>query len=222
MAQQRSSRKRQRGSGAAGEAAGALADTPALGGEGAAAAAARAEADAAPTPPAGDAVPARGRRGRRADGPPLPTHGPDGRRLSRSEARDAAARAQLVPLAPGERPRAVTIAAVVAVVLAALVVIGYASGARVGGEGSLFGALLLMGILLVAAWGMWTVRYWAVLGFEALLGFQIAIAALSLLVASNWWAALLCVVVIGLAGWLFWKLIRAMARIQMPERPSAS
>ncbi len=127
-----------------------------------------------------------------------------------------------MPLAPGERPKAVTIASVVAVVLAALVVIGYASGARVGGEGSLFGALLLMGILLVAAWGMWTVRYWAVLGFEALLGFQIAIAALSLLVASNWWAALLCVVVMGLAGWLFWKLIRAMARIQMPERPSAS
>ncbi|MDR9371500.1 hypothetical protein Q5424_20545, partial [Conexibacter sp. JD483] len=170
---------------------------------------------------AGERVP-RGRRGRRSDGPPLPTHGPDGRRLSRSEARDAAARAQLVPLAPGERPGAVTIATVVALALAALVVIGYASGARVGGEGSLFGALLLAAILLVAAWGMWTVRYWAVLGFEALLGFQIAIAALSLLVASNWWAALLCVAVIGLAGWLFWKLIRAMARIQMPARPGAS
>ena len=26
---------------------------------------------------------------------------------------------------------------------------------------------------------------------------------------------------IGLSGWLFWKLIRAMARIQMPERPAA-
>jgi len=23
------------------------------------------------------------------------------------------------------------------------------------------------------------------------------------------------------AGWLFWKMIRAMARIQMPDRPSA-
>ena len=195
------SRKRQRPAGAAGEAAGRLADTPALGGE-------------------GDAPPAR--RGRR-ERPPLPTHGPDGRRLSRSEARDAAVRATLEPLAPGERPAAVTIAAVVAVLLAASVVIGYATGTRVGGEGgSLFGALLLAAILLVAAWGMWTVRYWAVLGFEALLGFQIAIAALSLLVASNWWAALLCVAVICLAGWLFWKLIRAMARIQMPDRPQAS
>jgi peptidoglycan/LPS O-acetylase OafA/YrhL len=57
-----------------------------------------------------------------------------------------------------------------------------------------------------------------VLGFEALLAYQVIVAALSLAVASNWWAVALCVVVIVLGGWLFWKLIRAMARIQMPER----
>ena len=47
-------------------------------------------------------------------------------------------------------------------------------------------------------------------------------AALALVVVSKWWAAALCVVVLGLSGWLFWKLIRAMARLQMPERPGAS
>jgi len=92
-------------------------------------------------------------------------------------------------------------------------------GARVGGEGSLVSALLLAGVLLVAAWGMWRARYWAVLGFQALLAFQIIIAALSLAVASNLWAAALCLAVIGFGGWLFWKLVRAMARIQMPPRP---
>jgi hypothetical protein len=145
----------------------------------------------------------------------------DGRRPSRTEQRNAAARAALVPLAAGERPGAVTAGAIVAAALGALVLIGFVSGARVGGEGSLVGALFLTGILLFAAWGMWNVRYWAVLGFEALLAFQLVIASLSLAVASNWWAALLCVVVIGLGGWLFWKLIRAMARIQMPERRPA-
>jgi hypothetical protein len=35
------------------------------------------------------------------------------------------------------------------------------------------------------------------------------------------WIAALIVVLIGLLGWLFWKLIRALARIQMPERPGA-
>jgi hypothetical protein len=57
-----------------------------------------------------------------------------------------------------------------------------------------------------------------VLGFEALLGITVAIAALSLLVASNLAAVALCVVIIGLGGWLFWKLVRVMARLQAPER----
>jgi len=138
-----------------------------------------------------------------------------------SEERNAEARAQLRPLAEGERPGAVTVGAIVAAALAALVVVGYASGARVGDKGSLAGALMLAAVLLAAAWGMWNVRYWAVLGFQALLAFQVLVAALSLLVASNAWAALLCVALIGLGSWLFWKLIRAMARIQMPERRPA-
>jgi hypothetical protein len=138
---------------------------------------------------------------------------------SRSELKDEAIRAQLRPLAEGERPGAVTAGAIVAAALAVLVVVGYAVGAEVGGEqGTLPGALLLAAILLAAAWGMWNVRYWAVLGFEALLAFQVIVAALSLMVASNVWAAVLCVTSIVLGGWLFWKLIRAMARIQMPER----
>ena len=81
------------------------------------------------------------------------------------------------------------------------------------------GALVLCGVLAVAAVGMWRMRYWAVLGFEVLLGVLIVFAALSLLVASNLRGALLALAVIALAAPLFWKLIRAMARIQMPQRP---
>jgi hypothetical protein len=46
-------------------------------------------------------------------------------------------------------------------------------------------------------------------------------AALSLLFVGTFAGVLVCLGTIGRAGWLFWKLIRAMARIQMPERPSA-
>ena len=65
---------------------------------------------------------------------------------------------------------------------------------------------------------MWQCRYWAVLGFEALLGIAILFAALSLLVASNLAAVLLCLAIIAIASPLFWFLIRAMARIQLPSR----
>lgn len=153
------------------------------------------------------------KRGQRATPTPGAAKGP-----SRTEQRNAELRERLEPLAPGERPGAVTVAAIVSAALAALVVVGYAAGARIGERGTLAGALLLAALLLVAAGGMWRVRYWAVLGFEALLAFQVIVAALSLLVASNVWAVVLCVAVIGLGGTLFWKLVRAMARIQMPER----
>jgi hypothetical protein len=43
-------------------------------------------------------------------------------------------------------------------------------------------------------------------------------ALLSLLVASNWRAALLAVAIVAIVAPLFWMLIRVMARIQLPER----
>jgi hypothetical protein len=57
-----------------------------------------------------------------------------------------------------------------------------------------------------------------VLGFEALLAFQIIVTSLALVVASTIAAAAICAVGIGLGGWLFWKLIRVMGRIQAGER----
>jgi hypothetical protein len=73
-------------------------------------------------------------------------------------------------------------------------------------------------VLLAAAYGMWRMRYWAVLGFEMLLGITLVYAGLSLLVPSNWEAVALAVGVMAIAGTLFWKLIRVMARIQLPGR----
>jgi hypothetical protein len=142
------------------------------------------------------------------------------RGYARSRERQDAIRAALEPLAPGERPRAVTIAAVVAGVIAVANLALYLAGWDVRGEDpNLGGTLGLCGVMAVAAAGMWRVKYWAVLGFEVLLGVLVVSAALSLLLASNLQGVLLALAVIALAGSLFWFLIRAMARIQMPQRP---
>jgi hypothetical protein len=141
------------------------------------------------------------------------------RGYARGRERDAAARAALVPLAPGERPRAVTVAAVLAAVLGAANVVLLVAGYDVEGSGdSTTGALIFAGLMAAAAIGMWQCRYWAVLGFEALLGIAIIFSALSLMVASNAAAVLLCIGIIAVASPLFWFLIRAMARIQLPVR----
>ena len=66
---------------------------------------------------------------------------------------------------------------------------------------------------------MWRARYWAVLGFEALLGdHRRLLRRSSSLRASNVLAVVVCVPIICGAGWLFWKLIRVMGRLQAPQR----
>ena len=65
---------------------------------------------------------------------------------------------------------------------------------------------------------MWKAKYWAVIGFQALLGITLVIAGLSLPLASNLLAVVLCLSVLVFGGWLFWKLVRALARLQMPAR----
>ena len=150
-----------------------------------------------------------------------PPHDPAAERYARGRMKDDEARAQLEPLAEGERPGALTVAALLALVLAIANIAAVAAGADLTSEdgNALPTTIVVTVILLVAAIGMWKVRYWAVLGFQAILAIQILVLSLALLRVERWTTGLAVLVAIGLLGFLFWKLIRAMARIQMPERP---
>jgi hypothetical protein len=169
----------------------------------------------------GGSAPTDSTRAGRPAGMPAPRDAADdaARGYARGRARDEQTRAALQPLAPGERPLAVTIAAVLAFAVAAANLVLYLAGWEVRGQDpKLGGALAVCVVFAVAGIGMWRTRYWAVIGFEVLLGVLLVSAALSLMLASNLSGALLSVAVILVTGPLFWFLIRAMARIQMPER----
>lgn len=132
--------------------------------------------------------------------------------------REELRRAELEPLGEDEWPRALLVAIVVCVLLAITVIAGALSVHNLSRHGgSLPGGAFLALVLLALALGMYQHRYWAVLGFEALLAFQIIVTSLALVVASTLLAAIICVVSVGLGGWLFWKLIRVMGRIQAGE-----
>lgn len=145
---------------------------------------------------------------------------PEPQPKSRSELKNAEARARLEPLEEGERPGAVTVAAIVALVLALIevvfAVIGYDSGSN---NVKVPGVVLFTGLLLAMAWGLWNARYWAVLGMQALLALAMVLFGLLLAIAGNLRAVAISLAVIVPAGILFWKLVKAMARIQMPQRP---
>jgi hypothetical protein len=147
------------------------------------------------------------------------------RGYSRSRAKDEAARAALQPLAPGERPTAVTVGAIVAALLGLANLIAVVAGwDGAAGEDdrarALAGSILVAGLLFVVAWGMWHARYWAVLGMQTLLALTLIASALGLVTASSTGGAALLVAILAAAGTLFWFMVKAMARIQMPERPT--
>jgi hypothetical protein len=151
---------------------------------------------------------------------------------ARTEAKNAAARASLQPLAAGERPTVVTIAAVISALIAVSAIVGYIAGVevtRIGSDGieqgdhsapflSVAVAVALMGTM---AYGMWRARYWAVLGFQALLVIVLIAGSLGLLQATTWAEAVGTTLLIAVSGTLFFFMIKAMARIQMPHRPGA-
>jgi hypothetical protein len=140
-----------------------------------------------------------------------------------ARAKDEEARSRLKPLPQGERPTAVTVAAVVAFVLGVANLGLYAAGVEINGQrpGPL-GIVVYSGILLLTAWGMWRARYWAVLGMQALLAITLLAFGVLLVKAESVAAAVIALVILASSGTLFWFLIKAMARIQMPERPGAN
>jgi len=125
----------------------------------------------------------------------------------------------LTPLADGERPAALMVAVAVAALLAIGVAVGVLSihDLRRHG-GSVPGGIFLAAVLAALATGMYRRRYWAVLAFEGLLAFQILVTSLALVIAATIAAAAACLVSILLSGWLFWKLVRVMGRMQAGER----
>ncbi len=138
----------------------------------------------------------------------------------RGEAANEAVRAGLKPLEAGDRPVPLLVAIGVTLFLGLGNLSSYLLGFEVDGQRPpASGVIGFASIMFIMAWGMWRKRYWAILGFQALLALIVIVFALFLPTASNLEAVGVCLLVSGLGGWLFWKLVRVLSRVQMPERP---
>ena len=147
-------------------------------------------------------------------------------RMSRRyEERNAEARAKLEPLEPGERPRAVTAGAIVSAVLAVIFTVSAVlavAGVDAGGRDIKPLPIVTFAVVFwVMAVGMWRARYWAVLGFQTLLLLMMLASAFGLVVVNSVLQAVGTTLLLLGSGALFYFMIRAMARIQMPSSPGA-
>ena len=137
----------------------------------------------------------------------------------RGEERNEAIRAGLTPLGPDERPWPLRVAAGVALLIAIGNLAQVAFGTKLkfaNSHTSIPGVALFSLIMLVCAIGMWRKRYWAVLGFEALLAIVILAFCFVLITAVDVLRVVVALVVIGAGGYLFFKLVRVLSRLQMP------
>ena len=142
------------------------------------------------------------------------------RPMTRSQRRDAQVRAGLTPIKAGERPGPIIAGAVIAGLVGIGQLIAYAAGLKIHGKSPAAGGTILLGLLLVVcAIGMWRLWYGAVLGFMALLAIVATLFSLLLIEASNLLGLLVAVVVVAGSGYLFFRLVRVLSRIQMPRYP---
>jgi hypothetical protein len=136
---------------------------------------------------------------------------------ARTEAQNAAARATLEPLAPGERPWPLRVAVAVATVAGVANLVLFAAGATIDGKQPAAGPILVFSALMLAcAFGMWRRVPAAVLGFMALLAIVVILFSLFLVEASNLLGFLVPPLFICGGGYLFWKLVRVLGRLQAP------
>ena len=150
-------------------------------------------------------------------------------RAARTEAKNQAAREALDPLEPDERPTIVTVAAVISGALLLGTLVTYLAGVEVGtfdefgtetgtAKPNLVYTVASSLVLGLMTYGLWKARYWAVLGFQTILILVIVIGVLALVQATEVLRALALTAFLAGASFLFYRMVKAMARIQMPDR----
>jgi hypothetical protein len=137
----------------------------------------------------------------------------------RGEERDAAIRAGIDPLGPGERPAAIVVSVAVSLLIAVGNLLLWATGWHVRGQTvSAAGAVAPALVFTWLAVGLWRTRLLAIAAMQVVLALTALFATGALLVASNLPSALLSVAVIAVCSALFWPLIRLNARAGLRDR----
>lgn len=137
---------------------------------------------------------------------------------ARTEAQNAAARARLEPLGPGERPGPLLVSVAITALAALVNLVAFAAGVKLqGGRLQSSEVIPFVVVMLLLSVGMWRRSGAAVLLFMALLAIIVILFSLFLIEASNALGVIVPLLFIGGGGYLFWKLVRVLGRIQAPR-----
>lgn len=146
-------------------------------------------------------------------------------RRKTSEERDAALRAELRPLEPGERPTPAALAAIftaaIGLVNLLMLAIGYQPREALQGTGPTIGQIAFGLLALVLAVLVWRLKPGALLVMQGVLAVTFIGSFLALLLSPSFLNAL-PFLLLGLgSGALFYSMVRVLARAQIPPEEAA-
>jgi thiamine-phosphate pyrophosphorylase len=138
-----------------------------------------------------------------------------------SEERNAAQRANIRPFAPGERPAAAAIAAMLLAAIGLtnllLLAIGYQPRYSLRNDQAQLAQGLFGAAIVVIATQVWRLKAWALLVTQGLLAISSIFAFAALILANTLMNAVPPLIFLAIGAPLFWKLIRVLARAQAPR-----
>jgi hypothetical protein len=150
---------------------------------------------------------------------PPPAGGSDAmkRGYAKAELKNIAAREALQPIGPENRPRIVLVACAWLLVACVSIVVSIVTADGDDAGGQRFGNALMLLVVLVAVWGTWRLRPWAILGAQTLFALAFVFTILAAVFSDEILLSLALGASALVTGWIFYRMINVMARVQKME-----
>jgi hypothetical protein len=139
------------------------------------------------------------------------------RGYAKAELKNIAAREALQPIGPENRPRIVLVACAWLLVACVSIVVSIVTADGDGAGGQRFGNALMLLVVLVAVWGTWRLRPWAILGAQTLFALAFVFTILAAVFSDQILLSLALGASALVTGWIFYRMINVMARVQKME-----
>jgi len=139
------------------------------------------------------------------------------RGYAKAELKNIAAREALQPIGPENRPRIVLIACAWLLLACVSLVVSIVTADGDGVAGQRFGNALMLAVVLLAVWGTYRLRPWAILGAQTLFALAFVFTVLAAVFSDKLLLSLGLAVSALITGWVFYRMINVMARVQKME-----
>lgn len=139
------------------------------------------------------------------------------RGYAKAELKNIAAREALEPIGPENRPRIVLVACAWLLLACVSLVVSIVTADGDDASAQRSGNALMLAVVLIAVWGTFRLRPWAILGAQTLFALAFVFTVLAAVFSDGVLLSLALAVSAFITGAIFYRMINVMARVQKME-----